>query len=369
MRFFRRLPLSREGWAWFLTGVALFLTGYSKSINLITLLACFMLASTGMNYWLARRQLRGLLASRTVVGPVFAEQPFSILVNLQNAARSARVGVHIQADERQHWFIPSMPGKRSIELSCEATLAHRGQHVLPPLEAWSGHPLGFVHTSRTLVEGPNVVVLPRPGVLYRGRLRQFLNLASPSLGDSRTFPRRHPEAQSEFHGLREFRAGDSPRFIHWRTSARRGELMVREFEDVPNDDLVLILEPSISDGAGATTLETAIRVAATICWEWCRQKGDRFTLAIAGAKSTILTGTTGLPHAMQMLEALAVEQGSRETDCDLLDRLAEVDVKASPMLVVTTRESSLPASLALHFHRPAGCINVGAGEYRDFCEL
>src|SRR5262249_49364986 len=61
-------------------------------------------------------------------------------------------------------------------------------------------------------------------------------------------PRRHPTAQAEFHGLRAFRSGDSPRWIHWRTSARCGELMVREFEDVPPDHLVLVVEPVAGDG-------------------------------------------------------------------------------------------------------------------------
>jgi len=61
---------------------------------------------------------------------------------------------------------------------------------------------------------------------------------------SRRRPRVHPTAQAEIHGVRSYRSGDNPRLIHWRTSARRGELMVRELEDVPSDNLLVIVDPT-----------------------------------------------------------------------------------------------------------------------------
>src|SRR5204863_4021232 len=132
-----------------------------------------------------------------------------------------------------------------------------------------------------------IIVLPRLGRLHRGRLRRFLARSSLTVSRSLQHPRRHPSAQAEFHGLRAFRSGDSPRWIHWRTSARCGELMVREFEDVPSDNLILVVDPSLPEKRGRDTLhsgvpspffallEDAISLAATICWAWCRQTGDR----------------------------------------------------------------------------------------------
>src|SRR5207245_10092424 len=78
--------------------------------------------------------------------------------------------------------------------------------------------------------------------VHRSLLRRMLTHSSPSVGLARANPRRHPAAQSDFHGLRAFRSGDSPHWIHWRTSARLGELMVREFEETPDDNLVIILD-------------------------------------------------------------------------------------------------------------------------------
>src|SRR5262249_40475198 len=111
------------------------------------------------------------------------------------------------------------------------------------LQAVTGYPFGLARRRVTLVPGQEVVVLPALGRLHRGRLRRFLAQTSQTIGRDLQSARRHPTAQTEFHGLRAFRSGDSPRWIHWRTTARRGELMVREFEDTPTDNLILVLDP------------------------------------------------------------------------------------------------------------------------------
>ena len=83
--------------------------------------------------------------------------------------------------------------------------------------------------------------------------------------------------QVEYHGLRGYRAGDSPRWIHWRTSARRGELMVKEFEHQNEQDLAILMDPwlpRIKAGAEQReAIEQAISFAATLCVETARHQG------------------------------------------------------------------------------------------------
>ena len=73
-------------------------------------------------------------------------------------------------------------------------------------------------------------------------------LGDPRGEHSRQAGSRHELARADFHGLRQYRTGDSLRWIHWRTSARRGQLMVKEYEDVPGEDLVLVFDPTGADG-------------------------------------------------------------------------------------------------------------------------
>ena len=84
--------------------------------------------------------------------------------------------------------------------------------------------------------------------------------------------------QVEYHGLRDYRSGDSPRWIHWRTSARRGELMVKEFEQQNEQDLAILIDPWLPRTKAAAeqreALEEAISFAATLCLlETCRRPG------------------------------------------------------------------------------------------------
>src|SRR5436305_9628133 len=87
--------------------------------------------------------------------------------------------------------------------------------------------------------------------------------------------RRHDRSaqQQEYHGLRDYRAGDSPRWIHWRTSARVGKPMIKEFEQQSEQDLAILLDPwlprSKVTAEQRATLELMIRFAATVCLETC----------------------------------------------------------------------------------------------------
>jgi uncharacterized protein (DUF58 family) len=216
-----------------------------------------------------------------------------------------------------------------------------------------------------MAEPEDVLILPRLGRLHRGRLRRLLLSAGPVYVATRRKARRHPTAQAEFHGLRAFRSGDSPRWIHWRTSARCGELMVREFEDVPTDNLILVVDPSKDEG-----VEAIISFAATVAWDWCRQKGDHFVLAVAGAAPIVLGGTTGSDHALRMLEVLAGLQGEDNPDVmTLVERLAAEPLPPASVLVVSPRDPTpLQAALSHRLHRPALGLGVDQITCGDFYE-
>src|SRR5262249_12079686 len=116
--------------------------------------------------------------------------------------------------------------------------------------------------------------------------------------------------------------------------------------------------------------EDAISLAATICWEWCRQKGDRFVLAIGGASPCVIDGTTSTEHAVRALGALAALTGEKEPDPNpLVEQLAATALPPASMLVVSAREPApLQAALALRLHRPAAGVCTGRLDECDFYE-
>ena len=260
-----------------------------------------------------------------------------------------------------------------VHVDVPLVFPRRGRYVLEPLEACCGFPLGLADCRRTLQESEEIVVLPRLGLLRRGALRRHLQRHSPTLGKSKAFPQRHPSAQTDFHGLRVFHPGDSPRWIHWRTTARRGELMIKEFEEMPSDNLILIVDPYLDSllppAQTEANLELALRLAATICWEWNRQKGDRMILGIAGADPYVRGGLTSRELAVDMLQHLAVETGGPTSRLDLfLEKMSAVNLPPASVLVVSTHPCEFVARIEQTLRRPVAVVDVSQREFDEFYE-
>jgi uncharacterized protein (DUF58 family) len=362
-----RSSLTRAGVLWLLAaaagvGIALF-----RSINLLLLLSCLVLALLPLNWLLAGRRARRLRARRRVPQPVFAGAPFSVAVELTNP-RAGMIGLRVEDRGDAHdvaWFVPCLRKGELVRLRREITLPRRGRYSWAGVRVWSGYPFGLVARLAWLTAPEEVIVLPRLGRVHRGLLRRRLTTAAPAPAPERRPARRDPEAQADFHSLRTFRSGDSPRWIHWRTSARRGELMVREFEDEQTDNLVLVLD--LGGGADAEVVEAAVSLAATVCWEWCRQKGDRLTLAVGGAEPALLTGVTGRPLALRLLECLAVQTAGTDRG-RLLDRLAEAPLPRAGVLVVSTQADGFARELARRLGRPVAAVDASDLDAVEFYE-
>jgi uncharacterized protein (DUF58 family) len=363
------LRLTREGRYWLLIALILEFLGIYKGVNLLCLLADVMLVILLLNVLLASRGLRRVYGVRRIKGPALAGEPFAVELRAVNTGNRTRYGFELvdQEPERKAFaFAARMASGQTLIHRREVTLPIRGRHAWGPLDAVSAYPFGLAERRLPIAAGEEVLVLPRVGRLHRGRLRRLLLSAGQVCVPTRRQARRHPTAQSEFHGLRAFRSGDSPRWIHWRTSARCGELMVREFEDVPTDNLILVLDPATGDG-----LETAISFAATVAWEWCRQKGDHFVLAVASARPIVVSGTTGFEHAVRMLESLADLQGEPDLNVGaMMDRLVAERLPAASVLVVSPRDPTpLQGMLSQCLHRPALGMTIDQALSGDFYEL
>jgi uncharacterized protein (DUF58 family) len=369
-RFISFLRLSREGLAWLALCLGMLSTGLFKSINLITLLACILLAAILCNFWLARRQLRKLIVRRELPAVSHVDEETLWKVRVVPDNRRPRLGLRIveaglgQPIERFVEVIPTT----GAAVEARARPDRRGVFPLGPITVGSGHPLGLVAMRREYrVEG-SLFVAPRLGTVHRGRLRHWLARYCSSIGAVRSFPLRHPTGQTEFHGLRRYRPGDNPRWIHWPTSARKNTLMVREFEEYPNDDLVLIVDTTAK--IAAELFERMLSVAASICREWCRQTGDRLVLAIAGPKPTETRGVTGpllLVDALRLLAAVE-PPGSSESPNGIAS-LLETPIPPTAHLVLSVGPSRLPELLRETVRQSIAVVDIGAHEEDDFFEL
>src|SRR5947208_14520946 len=91
----RRLHLPKEGLCWLLAAGALLAGGWFRGMNLVLLLAYFMIVIWAVNFFLAGRGLRRLQAKRRMTDPVFARTPFTLEVEIRNRGRKSQSNVRI----------------------------------------------------------------------------------------------------------------------------------------------------------------------------------------------------------------------------------------------------------------------------------
>ena len=142
----------------------------------------------------------------------------------------------------------------------------RGRHVLGPVEVRVADPLGLVEMLRRLPGTTTVLV--RPQLVELGGLPDPVVTGGAPAG-SRPSPQNVQDAL-----VRPYRQGDDLRAVHWRSSARRDELMVRPPEQGRRTGTVVLLDVrgTAHHGLGPhSTLERAVSMAASVAAHLTRQ--------------------------------------------------------------------------------------------------
>ena len=150
----------------------------------------------------------------------------------------------------------------------------RGEHQFGPVRLECSAPFGLFRARRSVSAPLRVLVYPQVFDFAVARLR----------GELRKGPTVPTPAQriGEFRGAREYQPGDSLRQVHWKSSARSGQLMVKEYDRGPESQTVLFLNAGHNAGTGKeSTLEYGIKLAASIA-RACYGSDSSFRMAPPG---------------------------------------------------------------------------------------
>jgi uncharacterized protein (DUF58 family) len=184
------------------------------------------------------------------------------------------------ANQAQLLFIPGLIRNQPVTLSYQTTCDRRGFFTFAALPLHSKGPFGLFWTRRSLTVPAEVLVYPAYYPLKRLRLFEQREMAEhQSL---------HLGRGSEIIGTREYRPGDSLRQVHWRSTARTGRLVVKEFTDDEQPAITVVLDLQRGSGVGQgkfSTFETAIRIAASLGY-YATRKNIPFRLAGSSKKWT-----------------------------------------------------------------------------------
>lgn len=195
-------------------------------------------------------------------------------------------------------FVAYVPPRGEVIAECRVRPAVRGQFALSRMRAWTTFPFGLTKKSVTFEQAGSVLVRPRPAPIAAEPLRQSLGR-----GESGSHLRRD-RAGDEFHSLREFQPGDSPRNIAWKTTARLGRAVVREMAVLPAQRVWIVLDLASLPPDKA---ERAISVAAGLMSKGI-ELGFEPGLGLAGPGgmiSSILAPSKGRRQLGTAFDALA----------------------------------------------------------------
>ena len=192
--------------------------------------------------------------------------------------------------------VPLLRRGAQHRISFPIATSRRGAVPVGPPTTVVGDPLGITRRTATFGEQQIMHVHPRLVALESGAhglLRDLEGEATPELS----------MADISFHALREYEPGDDRRHIHWRSSAKHGQLFVRQFQETRRSHLGVVVDadPAMyTDGEG--DVETAIAVAASLMVQSIRDEQEATVVCRDGLASrttvplvldTLTTATLG----------------------------------------------------------------------------
>lgn len=179
-------------------------------------------------------------------------------------------------------------------INIEMDVVPRGRHTLGPTRETFYDPFGLVRRERMCVEQVGFLVWPETVEVPTENIAATVEVAA-------TTARRGME---EFSNIRPYTAGDDPRRIHWRSSARRTTLQVRETADSTRPEILLLL----SGVMAADEFETAVSVIASLYTAFCAAGADVSVVVVETDGVQTLSAALTQPEVFDELAVLSAEK-------------------------------------------------------------
>ena len=259
LRGWRRIRFTPGGALFSAGSLAIGWAAINTGNNLLYLILGGMLGFIALSGWLSERILRRLEIRRRTPRGVTVEKPIRITYYVTNQKRLLpTLAVYLfEEGLPEPAFISRVGAGESVAVGSENHFVQRGVYSLETLTLSTSFPFGLFTKERDVSLPGELVIWPRSDRPVRlsaplgGRGRpQF----SDSSGGA-------PGAPGEYRGLREYRVGDDPRDIHWRTTAKIGRPVTREYDLDASEIVRICLDTRGEPGDAA---EAAIEVAAAL---------------------------------------------------------------------------------------------------------
>jgi uncharacterized protein (DUF58 family) len=290
---------TRNGWWFVALGLACLAAGVALSYRELVMvglawLGCVVAAAVSM-------VMRPTVEVKREVSPyrVSEGDRASGVVTVTNVGR--RRSAPVQATETLgrstiKVSLPSLaPGATHTD-SYRLPIERRGCYKVGPLHKGRSDPLRLISVSQAGSAPASLWVLPRvhkASPIPTGRSQE---LEGPTTNSA-------PRGGIAFHSLRDYVAGDDPRLIHWKSTARTGTLMVRHTV-ITNEPRLLIVLDTSSEPYADESFEDAVRVAASLVAAGAEKRYPTDFRTTGGVEGSVDPTGTGLSDIMDKLAAV-----------------------------------------------------------------
>lgn len=288
----------------------LFVLGTNVQAGWLFVLAALMLGTAIVGALLAVGMTRGIRVERHAPEQVSQGDEVPVELRFTNASRSSRLGV-VALDshlERSSILVGSLRPRVEVEVATRRRALRRGPQGPTFVRLSSAAPFGVLERRRRVdVEGETLVL---PAVVPLGPI-SLPDVASAGERPDSTAPRRGHGL--EYLAVREYRAGDSMRHVHWPSTARLGSLMVREFEQERTPRVALVVDDWADDRADDETMSAldACCCAAASIAHAVAARGSEVRLLVPGGSDRQRSGADDVVHRLAYLESTGVPLQSR----------------------------------------------------------
>jgi len=385
----RKLRITREGWSYLFILGFIVIGSVLQQINLLVLLAGLMVAPFLLNWRVALNSIFQISVSRNLPDWTHAGNLMLIEFQIDNRRKLLPVWSVILADEIRHQELPKQQATRvecivpqvdpgqSAYTNYRCYFGQRGIYQLGPTTVASRFPLGLVKAWYSELNQEELIVAPRLGTLTPAWRRR---IASSAVG-IRSSTRRRGTSQDEFFALRPWRSGDSRRAIHWRSTAKRRQLIVREFELHTDRDFALLLDlwsPEAAEATDTDQVELAISFVATVVAQLRQKIKGNIAIGLCGDTSAVYSDRVNRELARSVMQRLAALQAAAENSlATTVASIARSVSAAAPLIIVSTRarEAALadPSVSQVDAARQeiaaSGWVTAGSPEFDDLFVL
>lgn len=296
---------TRRGIAVLVCAVALYLTGLALGMTLLRALGgcalgAFLVAVAPVFSRVRPAVARAVHPDRVQRGgTAFAE----LVVGNGGAVRQAAfIACDTIGDEVREISVRALPAGGSARYRYEIPTDRRGRIPLGPLSIERSDLLGLARARGEIGEVTELRVYPK---------RHPVRLSSA--GRARHHHEGEPPPQSmrgstDLRALREYVIGDERRHLHWKATARTGQLMVREYADPAQPWMVVLLDTR-STVLPTERFEEAVEIVASLLWE-AGEKGRPSRLCTAsGLRHDVVGGARGIREVLDLLCEVRQEDG------------------------------------------------------------